>query len=240
MTWTGRQSGSYYRIHLAHNVGDVLMGEASRTCLSHHFSLRELATFPHSVQLWCSAPHDSSIALRKPLGSHKKKWSLAAEYVMHISAKLSSSQLKQFILNIIQTRVQIIFFNVRPIGCLICVRDGKVRGRYCGFNIFNKCLHARACTRTVCKAAKHWFSAQINLQIVQNTLSDSDSALILRAHAHTHTIGRVCRCVSRSASNTGYSHASVLTRSFPHSLMKWETETFEPSSSWNAWQLTWV
>lgn len=35
----------------------------------------------------------------------------------------------------------------------------------------------------------------------------------------------------RSASNTGYSHASVLTLTFPHSLMKWETETLKPSSS---------
>lgn len=35
----------------------------------------------------------------------------------------------------------------------------------------------------------------------------------------------------RSASNTGYSHASVLTLTFPHSLMKWETETLEPSGS---------
>lgn len=43
----------------------------------------------------------------------------------------------------------------------------------------------------------------------------------------------------RSASNTGYSHACVLTLTFPHSLMKWETETLEPSSSPSAWQLTW-
>lgn len=109
-------------------------------------------------------------------------------------------------------RCTTLVFNADPLSRLYCLLTVRCTSYSCTVVL----MHAQRR-----RALAPFFSSRLPLTCAQAAASFAD----------------VC---PRSASNTGYSHASVLTRTFPHSLMKWETETLEPSSRPSAWQLTWV